>query len=63
MPIGIIAVLVVNSICAASATVVLKIGATGRTDLPSFINPSIIIGLACMALGPYFGYTACLGKA
>lgn len=54
MPLRIVTILVLGSFCAASGTVLLKLGATGRTDVLSFINPKIIIGLGLYGLGAVF---------
>jgi len=54
MPLHIIAILVLGSICAASGTVLLKLGATGRTAILSFINSQISVGLALYGLGALF---------
>jgi drug/metabolite transporter (DMT)-like permease len=54
MPLRIITILVLGSFCAAAGTVLLKLGATGRTDVLSFINPKIIIGLGLYGLGAVF---------
>jgi drug/metabolite transporter (DMT)-like permease len=54
MPLRIVIILVLGSFCAASGTVLLKLGATGRADVLSFINPKIIIGLGLYGLGAVF---------
>lgn len=54
MPWRIVTILVLGSCCAAAGTVLLKLGATGRTDVLSFINPKIIIGLGLYGLGAVF---------
>ncbi len=54
MPLRIAAILVLGSFCAAAGTVLLKLGATGRTDFLSFINPPIIAGLGLYGLGAVF---------
>ena len=42
MPLRIITILVLGSCCAAAGTLLLKLGATGRREVLSFINPKII---------------------
>lgn len=51
MPLPIVIVLVLGSMLAAAGTVLLKLGATGRTDLIAFINFEIVMGLALYGLG------------
>jgi len=51
MPRLILATLIAGSICASAGTVLLKIGATGRTTLWTFLNIWIFIGLALYGLG------------
>lgn len=51
MPIHIIAILVLGSFCASSGTILLKLGATGRTNILCFVNLQIILGLALYGLG------------
>ena len=54
MPFELSAILVLGSLCAASGTILLKLGATGRVDVLSFINPMIVIGLGLYGLGAVF---------
>ena len=54
MPLRIVAILVLGSFCAAAGTVLLKLGATGRTELWSFINIMIVAGLGLYGLGAVF---------
>lgn len=54
MPYNIIAMLVLGSFCASTGTVLLKMGATGRTTLLSFVNTWIVLGLALYGLGAIF---------
>jgi drug/metabolite transporter (DMT)-like permease len=54
MPLRIVAILVLGSFCASAGTVLLKLGATGRIDFLSFINPMIIAGLGLYGLGAVF---------
>lgn len=54
MPAAIITVLVLGSFCASMGTVLLKIGATGRTTLLSFLNGWIVLGLLLYGLGSIF---------
>ena len=54
MPLRIVTILVLGSFCAAAGTVFLKLGATGRTDVLSFINLKIIFGLGLYGLGSVF---------
>lgn len=54
MPLRIVAILVLGSLCASGGTILLKIGATGRADFLSFINPMIITGLGLYGLGAVF---------
>lgn len=51
MPRFIVGALVVGSILASAGTVLLKLGASGRTTLFSFINPLIVTGLVMYGLG------------
>lgn len=54
MPVLMIAILVLGSLCASAGTILLKLGATGRTDIGSFVNPMIIAGLGLYGLGAVF---------
>lgn len=54
MPSYVSAILVLGAMCASSGTVLLKLGATGRTAILSFLNPQIVIGLALYGLGAVF---------
>ncbi len=54
MPPFIVAILVLGSLCASMGTVLLKLGATGRTELLAFVNGQIILGLALYGLGAIF---------
>lgn len=40
-----------GAVCAASGTLLLKMGATGRSELAAFINLWVLAGLAVYALG------------
>lgn len=51
MPLLTFLLLMGGAICAASGTLMLKTGATGRTGLVDFINPWIFAGLALYGLG------------
>ena len=51
MPVRIIAILVLGSLCASAGTILLKLGATGRIDFWSFINPMIITGTQSLRPG------------
>lgn len=51
MPLQIVGILVLGSIFASAGTVLLKLGASGRTELLSFVNPIIGLGLAMYSLG------------
>lgn len=54
MPLFTFLLLMSGAICAASGTLMLKAGATGRTELLQFINPWVIVGLALYAMGSGF---------
>jgi drug/metabolite transporter (DMT)-like permease len=54
MPYAIVAILVAGSICAAAGTVLLKVGATGRTELLAFVNIYVCSGLLLYGLGAIF---------
>jgi undecaprenyl phosphate-alpha-L-ara4N flippase subunit ArnE len=43
--------LVLASFCASVGTLLLKAGATGRTDFIQFLNPYVVVGLGLYALG------------
>lgn len=51
MPLLTFFLLIGGSLCAAGGTLMLKAGATGRTELFQFINPWVIAGLTFYALG------------
>lgn len=46
-----LALLIGGSLCAAGGTLMLKLGASGRTELVQFANPGIFFGLLLYALG------------
>ena len=54
MSAAIIAILTLGSLCASTGTLFLKLGATGRTTLLSFVNVQIIVGLGLYSLGAAF---------
>lgn len=54
MPLLVVALLIVGSLCASMGTVLLKLGATGRTDLLAFFNGQIIFGLMLYGMGAIF---------
>jgi drug/metabolite transporter (DMT)-like permease len=54
MPRMVLAALIAGSICASAGTVLLKIGATGRTTLLTFFNIWIVVGLVLYGLGAAF---------
>ena len=54
MPALVVLLLVIGSCCASLGTVLLKLGATGRTELLAFINPQIVGGLMLYSLGAVF---------
>jgi drug/metabolite transporter (DMT)-like permease len=51
MPLLTIMALVSSAICAAGGQLLIAIGARGRTDALSFLNPWIVIGLGLFGLG------------
>jgi len=50
MPLATIILLIAATVCAAAGVVLLKVGATGRTELLAFVNPYIAAGLVLCAL-------------
>ncbi len=54
MPILVVVVLVIGSLCASMGTVLLKLGATGRTEFFTFFNAQIILGLMLYGMGAIF---------
>ncbi|GGC31677.1 hypothetical protein GCM10011371_18910 [Novosphingobium marinum] len=51
MPIATFMMLMGGAFCAACGTLLLKAGATGRTDILQFVNPYIFFGFALYGLG------------
>jgi drug/metabolite transporter (DMT)-like permease len=51
MPLLTIMALVGGAICASAGQLLLAIGARGRTDVLSFLNPWIVLGLGLFGLG------------
>jgi drug/metabolite transporter (DMT)-like permease len=51
LPFNILMALLGGSICAAAGTLLLKLGANGRTELLQCINVYIVVGLGLYALG------------
>ena len=54
LPILTFLLLTMGALCAASGTLMLKAGATGRTELLQFLNPWVIFGLMLYGLGSLF---------
>ena len=51
MPLRLLALLSIAAVFAASGQILFKLGATGRSDLPAFFNPAIVLGLVAYGLG------------
>jgi drug/metabolite transporter (DMT)-like permease len=54
MPLSVIAALLAGAVCAAAGQLLLAVGARGRTELVSFLNLSIIMGLGLYVVGMVF---------
>ncbi len=51
MPFLTFLLLIGGSVCAASGTLMLKAGATGRSELVQFLNVYVVVGLVLYGLG------------
>lgn len=54
MPYAVVAILVLGSICASMGAFLLKVGATGQTELLGFVNAYLFSGLMLYGLGAVF---------